>query len=493
MFSVFYSKRCLSVIFSLMGFLKMGVCQEWSDQQKDSIFFEKNANLNKTSVLVMTDPSSVVIYAQKYAKNYADLRLPPELIFEQYGSSVSFATHHGFQSVLKRSTNKDVTFSENEYHTSMLTALKNVFESVNKLSKSNIDGLAKDFYSMNVFFDLYASKFNKEDLNVKIENYTLYLDKKEFGTYDYFPFYIAAIINEYKDTVDDKLIGDLLTKGIETTEKFIATKNLDHQNEILYTFLLSQLYGIQADRYENQGKIENARTYWAKATRGITPNVKSLDGTIYNSVLNTYLKCFADGDFETLHKRRFAFLDKYPGKKDEYLALLMSSSVLNPVEWKSPLVKFYSENYNKDFESFWTKSLMSLSGTKKVDKAILSDLFGSYFSNEDKFILVDFWGTWCGVCLEEMPQINALYERLKGNDKLELLTVACKDSSEKVERFMGQKKYNFPVIVSDGRFEDIFDLYSYPTKLLISPNGNVMFIPSMEENLEELLSFYFSI
>lgn len=493
MFSPFFYKRCLSIIFALMGCLKIGVCQEWSERQKDSIIFEKNENLNKVRISIMTEPDNVLLYAQKYAKNYEDLRLPPELIFEQYGNSVLFATYNGFQSTLKRSSDQGATFSENEYHTSILTGFKNIFESINKLSESNIDGLAKDFYSMNVFFDLYASKFNKEDLNSKIKNYTLYIDKGEFGLYDYFPFYVAAIVNEHKDSAEDKLVADLLAKGIKSTETFIATTNLDPQNKTLYNFLLSHLYGIRADRYQKQGKIEKARAYWAKATTGITPNVKSLDGTIYYRVLSTYLRCFADDDFEVLHKRRLAFLDEYPGKKDEYLDVLVSLSVFNPAEWKNSLQRFYKENYNKDFENFWTERLISVNGSKKIDKAVLSDLFGSYFPSEGKFILVDFWGTWCGACLEEMPQINGLYERLKGNDKLRLLTVACKDSPEKVERFMAEKKYNFPVIVSDGRFEDIFDIYGYPTKLLISPNGNVLSISSMEENLEELLSFYFSI
>ncbi len=55
-----------------------------------------------------------------------------------------------------------------------------------------------------------------------------------------------------------------------------------------------------------------------------------------------------------------------------------------------------------------------------------------------KYVLVNFWATWCAPCRKEMPQINALQKEF-GGDKFEVLTIAVgRNSPEGIQRFFAE-------------------------------------------------------
>lgn len=66
-----------------------------------------------------------------------------------------------------------------------------------------------------------------------------------------------------------------------------------------------------------------------------------------------------------------------------------------------------------------------------------------------KVVLVNFWATWCPPCRKEMPDLEALYQEFKGKG-LVVLAVSDEDRA-KVEPFVAEKKYTFPVLLDAGR------------------------------------------
>jgi len=91
-----------------------------------------------------------------------------------------------------------------------------------------------------------------------------------------------------------------------------------------------------------------------------------------------------------------------------------------------------------------------------------------------KWVLVNFWATWCPPCLEEIPDLVALHENKK--NKLVVLGVALdyKDSKQVLE-FAEQMMVSYPIILGDQKMAaQIGAVPGLPTTYLYNPEGKVV-------------------
>jgi thiol-disulfide isomerase/thioredoxin len=109
---------------------------------------------------------------------------------------------------------------------------------------------------------------------------------------------------------------------------------------------------------------------------------------------------------------------------------------------------------------------------------MLRDINGRQFrlsSLRGKYVLINFWGTWCAPCVRGIPRMKQVYERFQ--DKLEIVGVATREESVADWR-AGVKRLELPWInVYNDNVSAIHTRYGitgYPTKLLICPNGTVL-------------------
>lgn len=111
----------------------------------------------------------------------------------------------------------------------------------------------------------------------------------------------------------------------------------------------------------------------------------------------------------------------------------------------------------------------------------------------DKYILLDFWGTWCNPCIKLIPKlkkINSAYP----NDKFALVSVAFDSDPQKVGDFIDKENMDWEHLFVNQNQEDKNSLVeklkisSYPSTILIDPDGKIIARNLDIEKLEELLN-----
>lgn len=150
------------------------------------------------------------------------------------------------------------------------------------------------------------------------------------------------------------------------------------------------------------------------------------------------------------------------------------------------------------------KSLQQMKAREEAAKKIvegaeapdftLNDLQGkplSLSSLRGKYVVLDFWGSWCGWCIKGIPDMKKYYEKYKG--KLEILGIDCRDTEEKWKAAV--EKHELPWLhVYNAGNPDVSILYAiqgYPTKIVVDPEGKIAKIvvgedPAFYQYLDEL-------
>jgi thiol-disulfide isomerase/thioredoxin len=96
-------------------------------------------------------------------------------------------------------------------------------------------------------------------------------------------------------------------------------------------------------------------------------------------------------------------------------------------------------------------------------------------STAGKYVYIDFWGTWCAGCVEDMPALKTLYQELD-KTKIEFVGIVCHDSPERLKSYLKKERISWPQILADStnQLDDFYHIISYPTSVLIDPQGMII-------------------
>jgi peroxiredoxin len=101
----------------------------------------------------------------------------------------------------------------------------------------------------------------------------------------------------------------------------------------------------------------------------------------------------------------------------------------------------------------------------------------SLASLKGKVVMVNFWATWCVPCRQEMPHLQALYERYNSLG-FELLAVNVeKNKAEEVRKWLEETPVTFPVLFDpNNSVTKLYKVQTMPSTVLVARDGTMRFI-----------------
>ncbi|MFN3564603.1 MAG: TlpA family protein disulfide reductase [Burkholderiaceae bacterium] len=113
-----------------------------------------------------------------------------------------------------------------------------------------------------------------------------------------------------------------------------------------------------------------------------------------------------------------------------------------------------------------------------------------------KVVVVNFWATWCEPCVEEMPSMQRLREKLRG-EPFEILAVNYQEGAPRIRAFLQKIPVDFPIVRdTDGSVARAWNARVFPSSYVIGADGRIRYAlvgsidwsaPEVENTLRKLM------
>ena len=354
----------------------------------------------------------------------------------------------------------------------MIAGLENLLKEENKQNREYLTGAHQ------LLFEYYAGKKNLS----KTLHHLSFLN-------DSFTPYTPADLKKQAETLYDHSVGlDTAlalakrsmsyadTFPISLTRYFPETGYLPsyvsrQQRKESITKVTGQLKSLMALIMYKQGKLEEAKNTMAVAIKISSDNETSQNaGKYYNETQQ----------FEPAFNAYKNASISDAGDTTSYQLM-----ELNYRKWKGSMNGI--EKYVEEIEGHWMAEM-----NKQLQKEIISkplpDVIANYVDLQgnalpadlvkNKIVIMDFWATWCGPCMEAMPFMQLAYEKYKDDPDVVFMIVnsGSKNDLSDAQNWWGNKKFSFPVYYNKDRsIGDKLGFNVIPATYIIDKKGNIRF------------------
>lgn len=158
----------------------------------------------------------------------------------------------------------------------------------------------------------------------------------------------------------------------------------------------------------------------------------------------------------------------------------------------APIARVFEEGLRK--ERMFEENKKRIAEGAQAPDFTLNDLRGkplALSSLRGKYVVLDFWGSWCGWCIKGIPDMKRYYAKYK--DRMEILGIDCQDKEEAWKAAVERRALPWLHVRNEGD-PDVSLLYAvsgYPTKIVVDPEGKIAKIvvgesPEFYEYLDQL-------
>lgn len=117
-------------------------------------------------------------------------------------------------------------------------------------------------------------------------------------------------------------------------------------------------------------------------------------------------------------------------------------------------------------------------GQIKAQAFSLKDVNGKSYSLTDfkgKLSVINFWASWCPPCVEEIPSLNRLRQKMQGKP-FHLISINYAEPAERIRLFMKTVAVDFPVLLdTEGKTAANWKVVAFPSTFVIGPDGEIRY------------------
>ena len=152
-------------------------------------------------------------------------------------------------------------------------------------------------------------------------------------------------------------------------------------------------------------------------------------------------------------------------------------------QFKTYLEKYVSQQQKARAEREAREKAAQEAASKSATGQMFTDFQAEYngktyklsdYVGRGKYVLVDFWASWCGPCKAEIPNLIKIYNKYKG-DKFEVLGIATWDEPKATLKAIEQMQIPYPQILNAQRAgSDAYGITGIPQIILFGPDGTIL-------------------
>ncbi len=273
----------------------------------------------------------------------------------------------------------------------------------------------------------------------------------------------------------------------------------------------ARYFGQYVDGLAFFGKLDEINALLAAEEAKETPDASRLNTLKFTAASVTLDKAVQANDEAEIKKLAGELIEK--GKTDDYWASrapsiledLASSKPALGVPFLREICAAYAasndENRKRVAERFEGKiRFADLVGNEmKVEGLYLDGKEIDWESYRGKVVLVDFWATWCGPCIGEIPNMTKMYEKYNAAG-FEILGYSIDDDLERLHKFEEDRKLPWKTasrkLTQDAEkdyviISEYYGVNAIPTMVLVGKDGKVLSTKARGAELERLLGEQF--